>query len=167
MKKLPTASSCLAPGMRPANYYNRDELIRSRDIDKRGDGPPDQTNALPTVLLLLEGYDEENKALVLDVASNTICYFDMMYEDGAPSYLDFPAEHAPTYLKRMLENYRTVTWVASYGLIFDTTERDCPWGLELRRTFLEDYHWPGDSFRQADWKRDNRGIVNRMMDEEI
>ena len=40
---------------------------------------------------------------------DTIRYFDKVYKGS--HYLDFPAENAPTYLKRMLGNYRTATWV--------------------------------------------------------
>ena len=75
MKKLPAApDSCVAPNMRPVFYPHPTELVRSRDIDKRVGGVGarrgDQTNALPTVLLLLDGWESTDAVLVLDVADS-------------------------------------------------------------------------------------------------
>lgn len=76
MKKLPSGpDACVAPYMRPVSFLNPGELIRSRDIDKYMPGAVDlgrvdQTNALPTVLLLLSGWESTDPVLVLDVASS-------------------------------------------------------------------------------------------------
>ncbi|KAK5742040.1 hypothetical protein LTR17_003548 [Elasticomyces elasticus] len=149
MEKLPTSGGSIPdimPEMVPVWFMNATGLIRSRDIDKYVDhekGPPypplDQTNALPTVIQLLDGRESTSPVLILDVADNTIRHFNEVYNE--PSYLDSPAEHAPTYLKRS-------------------------WGSELRRIFVEDYHWPDEDFRREDWIRDAGDIVGRLVDVE-
>ena len=68
MKKLPSCpGSCLAPYMLPVDYLTPDGLVRSRDIDRRsravGPAGIDQTNALPTVLMLLDGLEGPDAAL--------------------------------------------------------------------------------------------------------
>ncbi|KAK5125286.1 hypothetical protein LTR85_000962 [Meristemomyces frigidus] len=116
MKKLPAGpDACIAPNMVRSCVLRSDFLIRSRGIDKPVAMSParvDQTNALPTVLLLLDGFESTDPVLVLDVADDTIRFFDQVYE--GPHYLEFPAENAPTYLKRMLENYRNGTWISNF-----------------------------------------------------
>ena len=48
-----------------------------------------------------------------DIPTDTIRVFDAVYS-GA-HYMDFPAEHAPTYLRRMLENFRSATWITWFN----------------------------------------------------
>ncbi|KAK5742039.1 hypothetical protein LTR17_003547 [Elasticomyces elasticus] len=155
MRKMPEGpEACIAPSMKPVYYLNPDDLVWSRDIDRREMGldeeaPPDQPNALPTVLLLLD---------------DTIRYFTEMYY--GPHYMDFPAEHAPTYLRRMRDNYRQANWVANHDDAVLRTDQKYPWTLELQRKLLEDYKWPGDEFRREDWIRDAPPMIDSLMKEE-
>ncbi|KAK4950648.1 hypothetical protein LTR10_010641 [Elasticomyces elasticus] len=115
MKKLPVGpdQACIIPYMRSMSFMSPDELVRSRDIDKvvhwELDGPPwpplNQTNALPTVIQLLDADESTDPVLVLDVANNTIRVFNEVY--NGPHHLDVPAEDAPSYLRHVLDNYRT------------------------------------------------------------
>ncbi|KAK3641582.1 hypothetical protein LTR56_011183 [Elasticomyces elasticus] len=170
MRKLSEGpEACIAPSMKPVYYLSSDDLVWSRDIDRREMGmdeeaPHDQTNALPTVLLLLSGRESTDPALVLDVAHNTIRYFTEMY--NGPHYMDFPAEHAPTYLRRMRDNFRQAKWVANHDGAVLRSDHQYPWTLELQRTLLEDYKWPGDEFRREDWIRDAPPMIDSLMQEE-
>ncbi|KAK5719496.1 hypothetical protein LTR15_008020 [Elasticomyces elasticus] len=170
MRKLPEGpEACIAPSMKLVYYLNPDDLVWSRDIDRREMGldeeaPPDQTNALPTILLLLDGRESTDPALVLDVADNTIRYFTEMY--NGPYYMDFPAEHAPTYLRRMRDNYRQADWVANHDGAVLKSDQKHPWTLELQRKLLEDYKWPGDDSRREDWIRDAPPLIDSLMEEE-
>ncbi|KAK5682140.1 hypothetical protein LTS10_005265 [Elasticomyces elasticus] len=169
MRKLPAGPhACVDPYMRPVIFLNDGELMRSRDIDKRASGLDyrahiDQSNALPTVLLLWTGFESTDPVLVLDVADNTVRYFDEVY--NGPHYLNYPAEHAPTYLKHVLENYRDGIWVPDNDAgVFETDKREPSWGPELRRTLVEDYKWPGEGFRQDAWRNDVHTIIGRLME---
>ncbi|KAK3641587.1 hypothetical protein LTR56_011188 [Elasticomyces elasticus] len=74
MRKLPAGpQSCIVPNMQPVCFMYPGALVKSRDIDGCGrpDGFVDQTNALPTVLLWLDGFEGGDPVLVLDVADST------------------------------------------------------------------------------------------------
>ncbi|KAK5710006.1 hypothetical protein LTR17_019282 [Elasticomyces elasticus] len=169
MRKVPAGpQSCIVPNMQPVCFLYPGALVRSRDIDGCGrpDGFLDQTNALPTVLLWLDGFEGRDPVLVLDVADNTVRQFDERFK--GPHYLDYPAEHAPTYLRRVLENYRTAAWIGDHnGGVIETRPGYSSFGPELQRIMIEDYHWPCESFRRQDWDRDIDGLVGRMIDAEF
>ncbi|KAK3646368.1 hypothetical protein LTR56_003128 [Elasticomyces elasticus] len=73
--KLPYGpGKCIAPSMQPVFYKRTYDLWRSRSID----GYSKEADALPTVLLLTEGFESTDPVLVLDVADNTIHLAEML-----------------------------------------------------------------------------------------
>ncbi|KAK5717291.1 hypothetical protein LTR15_009184 [Elasticomyces elasticus] len=161
INKLPYGpGKCIVPLMQPVFYGRKYDLWRSRSID----GYSKEADALPTVLLLTEGFESTDPVLVLDVADNTIRCFTERYE--GPHYMDVPTEHAPTYLRRVWDNYCTAAWMSDAHVgIFGTRESYYSWGPEYRRIFVEDYHWPGPNFRKDEWKRDAIAIKSKLKDE--
>ncbi|KAK4893379.1 hypothetical protein LTR27_008275 [Elasticomyces elasticus] len=150
INKLPYGpEKCVAPMMKPVFYKRRYDFWRSRSID----GYSKEADATPTVLLLTEGFESTDPVLVLDVADNTIRCFAERYE--GPHYIDVPTEHAPTYLRRVWDNYCTAAWMSdTHEGIFETRESFYSWGPEYRRIFLENYQWPGPDFKKEEWERD-------------
>ncbi|KAK3622640.1 hypothetical protein LTR56_014318 [Elasticomyces elasticus] len=174
MKKLPVGpdQACIVPNMQSMHFMSPHELVRSRDIDKvvhwELQGPPwpplNQTNALPTVIQLLDADESTDPVLVLNVADNTIRVFNEVY--NGPHHLDVPAEDASSYLRHVLDNYRTGRWIGIDWDIVDTSfmiHLSGYWGPELQRIFLEDYHWPSERFRREDWLQDRDRVVGHLM----
>ena len=82
---VPSADLCkyIAPsGMQPVCYVDPIALALSRDINKTTYWAPpgalDQSNALPTVLLLFEGQDPEEASLVLDIADSESPFLSLL-----------------------------------------------------------------------------------------
>ncbi|KAK4892832.1 hypothetical protein LTR27_008746 [Elasticomyces elasticus] len=99
MRKLHAGpSSCIAPNMQPVGYLTPGELIRSRDIDMAGahsGSGVDQTNALPTVLQWLDGFESTDPILVLDVADSRIvsgCLFGPEFQQIMIEDYHWPSE---------------------------------------------------------------------------
>ncbi|KAK5696169.1 hypothetical protein LTR97_008589 [Elasticomyces elasticus] len=165
MRKLPEGpEACIAPSMKPVYYLNPDDLVWSRDIDRREMGldeeaPLDQTNALPTILLhwelqeppwpplnqtnalptviqLLDADESTDPVLVLDVADNTIRVFNEVY--NGPHHLDVPGEDAPSYLRHVLDNYRTGRWIGIGWSIVDTGFMIHTRTPEIQKIILDD-----------------------------
>ncbi|KAK3628146.1 hypothetical protein LTR56_014275 [Elasticomyces elasticus] len=159
--KLPYGpEKCITPATKPVFYKRTYDLWRSRSID----GYPKEADALRTVLLLTEGFESTDPVLVLDVADNTIRCFAERFE--GPHYMDVKAEHAPTYLRRVWDNYCMATGMSdTHDGILETRESYHSWGPEYRRIFVEDYYWPGPNFRKDEWKRDAIAIKSRLKDE--
>ena len=74
MKRMPisAANKILYGTMRPVNYLDAQDLVWSRDVDKKAFGILDQTNALPTVLMLMTGRRLENSSFVLDISDSMV-----------------------------------------------------------------------------------------------
>lgn len=80
MTRLPLtrkwSQKLLAPCTRPVNYLDPVAIVRSRDVDKRDYWASsershlDETNALPTVLSLLDGEESPDASLVLEIGQS-------------------------------------------------------------------------------------------------
>ncbi|KAK5719501.1 hypothetical protein LTR15_008025 [Elasticomyces elasticus] len=97
--------------MQPACFLYPGALVRSRDIDGLGrpDGFVDQTNALPTVLLWLDGYEGRDPVLVLDVADSTSDLF-LLPKVSVLIIIPLPdTSFGPEFQRIMIEHYHWPT----------------------------------------------------------
>ena len=107
--------------------------------------------------------------------------FTEMYNIGRPSYLDFPTEDAPTYLKRMLDSYRTGVWVSDLDSEITQTNQWAivypPKRLDSHSLLMVDSLMAqscdvrclttitdrGENSRRDSWGREGRAVIEGLM----
>ncbi|KAK4554348.1 hypothetical protein LTR86_008556 [Recurvomyces mirabilis] len=190
MRKLPyafTGYRCVIHEMESVDYRSAEIVRQTRYIDRPvmlTPGPQHEwleRKARPLDMFLFHGREGDDPSLVLDVESNVVRHFaedlGSYLPEGAHDverrtqhggeYLYWPAEHAPSYLKRVHVHMNNGDWIpdlmGGYLSIVGSEER--PWAIKLKASLLNEYKWPGEDFRRADWLRDGQELVQQVLEE--
>lgn len=124
--------------------------------------------------------DDDGETWVLDTEANTIrrrttfstpdpspetirrSFPDYVPErpDAPHSYRNWPALHAPTVLAEYIDDLRELMLMPGWEMngLSICFAFDYPEAAEVRRRLLEEYKWPGEEFREADWAKDWEAI---------
>lgn len=80
--------------------------------------------------------------------------------DEPDSYRNWPALNAPTVLAEYVDALRGLVLLPGWEMNGRAIcfAFDYPESAEVRRRLLEEYKWPGEEFREADWARDWEGV---------
>lgn len=140
----------------------------------------------PHDVLLTYGIDpdDEGETWILDTEANTIrrrAFYSTLHPDPETvrrafpnyvperpdeprSYRNWPALHAPTVLAEYVDELRDLVLLPGWEMNWREVcfPFDYPEAAEVRRRLLEDYGWPGEAFREADWERDREAVWDEL-----
>ncbi|KAF2164342.1 hypothetical protein M409DRAFT_56618 [Zasmidium cellare ATCC 36951] len=173
-------------GMGPVDFLGEKGVYFNRLLDEMNEifrlGPRERILGPPTAFRWLKDSDNGRPVVVVDVGTNSIHrmrdaeILDDAYtkqlegneaklEDCQCDYRNWPSMAAPEFLMGILRKFHEGVWIPDGGGYVEIPAREMEeeWVGRMsakRRLLMDVYGWPGEGFRESDWKREVQRYAN-------